>query len=329
MRFQHFVLWSLPSRLPQVSRSSLPGHLVIAHAYAARLKAGMGVTRFMVTRLIRLYPLFFLGQIFGLWVMVLYGYEFMTLLTAFVIGSAVVPWPIQMGDVQVVFPLNDPSWSLFFELAINIVFAITISMLSVKVLLALLAVGALALSAAALHFGDLNIGWAVETMIGGVPRAGFSFIMGILLFQFAPKVKSGNTVPVLLLAGLALLLGMRPKAWWFDLLVVMLLFPAMLFMAVSWQPTGLVERVSHELGRISYPLYIIHAPALYWGSLLIDEDIHAPGLQAAAWLLVVAATLGVSAVLPGFYDQPVCRFLERTLRRSRDPRETTKHHAGP
>lgn len=180
--------------------------------------------------------------------MVLYGYEFMTLLTAFVIGSAVVPWPIQMGDVQVVFPLNDPSWSLFFELAINIVFAITISMLSVKVLLALLAVSALALSPAALHFGNLNIGWAVETIIDGVPRAEFSFIIGILLFQFAPKVKSGNTVPVLLLAGLALLLGMRPKAWWFDLLVVMLLFPAMLFERTLRPSRDRRETTKHHAG---------------------------------------------------------------------------------
>lgn len=289
---------------------------VIAQAYSARLEAGMGVIRFTVLRLVRLYPLFVLGQLFGLGVMALYGYEFMTLFKAFVLGSAILPWPVDMGGVPVVFPLNDPSWSLFFELAINIVFAATLSMLSVGALLALLAVSAMALLAAVLHFGDLNIGWSPENMAGGVPRAAFSFIMGILLYRFAPKVKTGNAVSVLLLIGLVPLLAIGPQAWWFDLLVVVILFPAMLFMAASWQPTGMVRGISYALGRISYPLYIIHAPALYWGWLVIDKDTSSAGLQASAWLLVVAATLLVSAVLPTLYDEPVRRFIAKAINRS-------------
>lgn len=153
-------------------------------------------------------------------------------------------------------------------------------------------------------------------MIGGIPRAGFSFFMEVFLFKFAPKVKTGNAVPVFLLICFPLLLFIGVRAWWFDFLVVMLIFPAMLFIAASWQPTGLLKRISFNLGRISYPLYIIHAPILYWGWLVIDRNIWSPILQAIAWGLVATLALLISASLPIIYDEPVRRLFNRAINSS-------------
>ena len=287
---------------------------VIAQAYSPHLQAGMSLVQFTILRLVRLYPLYFLGQLLGLCILALFGHDAMLLIKAFILGSIMIPWPIYIENIPPIFPLNGPSWSLFFEMAINIAFALTVAMLSSRVLLSLLAVSALALVAAAMHFGSLHLGWNAYNLVGAVPRVGFSFIAGILLFRFAPRIRTGNMVPLLVLVALLPLLIIGPKRWWLALAIIMLVFPPMLYLAASWQPTGAVKTICHELGRISYPLYIIHTPALYLGEKIISDSGIPEAWKVIAWATLVVLIVVTSAILPNLYDKPVRSAIERAIK---------------
>lgn len=289
---------------------------VIAQAYSARLQTGMGLFQFTAMRLVRLYPLFFLGQLLGLIVFALHGYDMTALLKAFIAGIVLVPWPITVGNVPPIFPLNGPSWSLFFEIAVNIAFAAVITVLSRKLLFALAVVSGLALAGTAAHFGSLHVGWNPQNFIGGVPRVTFSFVIGILILRFAPKVKLGSTVPLLLALAIIPILAAGPRKWWIDLGVVTFIFPALVYYAASWQPTGPIKLVAQWLGRISYPLYIIHMPALYFASAVVAKWELSGADKAVVFAATVLGTILISALLPRFYDEPIRRAASKMINRN-------------
>jgi len=285
---------------------------VIAQAYGARLKDGMSLRMFMVVRLVRLYPLYFLGQVLGLGILAVSGHETLVLLKAFAMGIFMMPLPVDIKDVPLIFPLNSPSWSLFFEISINLAFVFLVTV-SPKKTLYLIAASSLVVAATALRFGNLDVGWNVYNFVGGFPRVAFSFLVGVFLVGTTPGVRKGNHVPVLIMAAVLVILAAPYQSWWFDLIIVLLVFPVIVFAAAVFQPTGAVWWVSCRLGRISYPIYIIHAPLLHLGALLIKEWNVSSELQPLAWAATLTTILVLSEVAVTFYDQPVRRALPHVL----------------
>ena len=85
------------------------------------------------------------------------------------------------------FPLNGPSWSLFFEYIGNVLYALIIRRLS-KVALTLLVIvlGILHTGFAVLDisgYGSIGVGWTIDTMnfFGGLLRMLFPFTAGMLV----------------------------------------------------------------------------------------------------------------------------------------------------
>lgn len=291
---------------------------VIAKAYGARLRAGMGLRKFMAARLMRLYPLFFLGQVLGFAVMAVTGHDPAALAQAFAAGALLLPLPVSFGEISLIYALNSPSWSLFFELAINLAFVFLV-LVTRRRLVQLILVSALALIATALRYGSLDVGWNLGNFAGGVPRVAFSFLVGMYLAQSAPAMRSGNGLPLALILAVLALVLMPVRAWWFDALTVLFVLPAVVYRAASRQPTGLVARVSRQLGRISYPVYIIHAPLLHLGDWLIRAWQVPAALHPLAWAAILAIILLLSELAVSHYDQPVRRGLPRVLDLVRRP----------
>ncbi|WP_410217410.1 acyltransferase family protein [Paracoccus sp. (in: a-proteobacteria)] len=281
---------------------------VIAQAYGARLQSGMSLGRFMTIRLVRLYPLFILGQLLGVLALAVAGHEFGLLLMALAAGAVLAPIPLTVNEAPLIFPLNGPAWSLFFELAVNVAFVFLIP-LGFRKMVGLCALSALAVSAAAAKFGSMDMGWNVYNFIGGFPRVTFSFLAGAILFHLAARPKDGSLIPLILMMAVLAVLSVTVQGWWIDLFIVLLVFPAVILLAAAWQPTGRIKAVSKLLGGISYPLYIIHAPLLHLGSAVIHRWNLSTLQSGLAWAVVFSLIVILSHVVMSAYDQPIRRAL--------------------
>ena len=88
------------------------------------------------------------------------------------------------------YPLNGPSWSLFFEYIGNILYALFLRRLPTKVLTVLVGLAGIGLASFAIFnfsgYGHLGVGWSMGdyNLIGGFLRLLFSFSIGLLMSLF-------------------------------------------------------------------------------------------------------------------------------------------------
>ncbi len=134
-----------------------------------------------------------------------------------------------------------------------------------------MAVSALGL-AAILHFGpehDLHVGWIAENLSGGFCRVGYSFFAGVLLYRLfasrnTPRTEGRRAFVSWIILGLvAILLGAKPQTSirpYYEFAAVILLFPAIIYCALLFEPAGAGRRVCKFLGAASYAIYAIHVP---------------------------------------------------------------------
>jgi len=276
---------------------------VLAHAYGPRLQAGLSPARFMGLRLARLWPAYGLGIAAAVTIALLTTRP-AGLWEATLTALLFLPVPQDLGQGPSLFPLDLPAWSLFFELAANLTYAVLHRFLTVRRLFALLALAVIGLIIVACRADGLHAGWAPDNFPGGAPRAAFGFFAGVLIQRLWPaglKPASGSVPALVGLAALSVLLvpvavPFRPV---FDVLVVVLVFPfSVAALAAAKLPTGL-GRVTAAIGLISYPLYVLHMPFMPW-------------LRASP-LLVLPALLLASYLVGRWVEPPLRARLERAL----------------
>jgi peptidoglycan/LPS O-acetylase OafA/YrhL len=97
----------------------------------------------------------------------------------------------------------------------------------------------------------------------------------------------------------------------FDPMMVLFAFPALLVLAVQGEPTGVTRRVSLFVGDVSYPLYVTHFPIMQLFLYVVGP--HKPVGTALALLIAVElATIAAVAVLVlMLYDRPLRAWLRR------------------
>jgi peptidoglycan/LPS O-acetylase OafA/YrhL len=316
---------------------------VVAHAYADRMP-GLGASRLILIRLIRLYPLFLLGFV-------------ISVVCAEVRNSARLDeapiwqlWPNalmlptlphtpqwELFGVLAFFPLNIPGWSLTAEMLVNIVFALVWMIVrpGLRTLAAIVAIAAAALLASAFYYGNLDIGWGWSTAPGLLTRVAFGFPAGVLLQRlYAQGVRAPRLPGWLLLASLgALLLAVRAPEQWragWESFFVIVLCPLYVWLGAS--ATG--GRVGDWLGaasaRLSYAIYAIHYPIM---RLLIDLcrrfwDVEAGRVPIFVGGLLCVAVLAAWAA-DALYDRPIRRWLTRVFLSGKAPKgaETTSKTA--
>jgi peptidoglycan/LPS O-acetylase OafA/YrhL len=286
---------------------------VIAHAYEARLGDGLSFGRFALIRIGRLYPLYLLGLMVGLAQLVVQQtaltHDPVGLAASLVTGLLMLPGRI--AGVRYIYPLNNPSWSLFYELVVNAAFALTARWLTPVRLILVVAISLLALTGLALVHKNLSIGakWDRIGLPGGLTRVSFSFFAGVLIHRYRPSraIRSDLATAAIAIAPvLACIVG--PYDWRFDLPIDVVCLPALVWIGAAIQPRSApVAAIAAVAGTMSYGLYALHFPILLWMSGLAGSRID-PHLAMAA---TGAAALAAAYLATRFFDEPLRRRLAR------------------
>jgi peptidoglycan/LPS O-acetylase OafA/YrhL len=304
---------------------------VLAHAYEAQLRAGsLGPASFIRIRLARLYPLALLGVLMGVGVGVvmyapmLHGAGAMEFAGTASANLLVLPLgKLSYAHDHPLFAFNAPVWSLFWELAVNAVYAAIVSHLGLKALGTLIGLAGLALVAIAAAHGSLQAGAEAASFGAGAARVGYSFFCGVALNHLVnrPRVTNQHASPMLAagVLGLVLLAPMPIGSRIFDPVAVVLVFPGVLVLALRGEPTGWARRAALFVGDLSYPLYVTHFP-------IMQLFLHFTGgaKPAGATLALVIATelatiAAVSVLALVLYDRPIRSWLRHRRRTPMDP----------
>jgi peptidoglycan/LPS O-acetylase OafA/YrhL len=301
---------------------------VIAHAYEARLRTGLSLREFVVVRAIRLYPLAALGALLGTLVLLIKHHvapervgSVAQILASGAFNALLLPTFLgadasRGGDL---FPGNGPLWSLFFEGLANLGWAACLAAAGMAGLTATTLVCGAVFAIALFLGGGANIGWDLATGLLGLPRVGYGFLLGALLYRWRGLQHGGPrmSVPGLPLALIGVLAA--PASVWWDALSLFLLLPLILVLAVNGSASGFTR----WLGELSYPLYVLHFPLLALAAGMQRSILQ----NWSAFLLCTVAcgvALLVSSVALYCYDRPVRSWLMRRL-----GRKQTESHGGP
>jgi peptidoglycan/LPS O-acetylase OafA/YrhL len=299
---------------------------VLAHAYAERLAKGMSVADFLAARLIRLYPLYVLASLLTLALVLVpatHGHYHPPdrSLQTIVFAALFLPQidPTQPG-LQL-FPLVGPAWSLAFELAANLVFALVATRLNTRLLAILIGVGAALLIAAAWHFGAIDLGYSQTNAWGGIGRVGFGFFAGVAAY----RLWQADALPWLRLpawAAVAIVLEIfcvQPAQFQAanDVALVIIVMPALVLASARREPGARLARPFALFGAASYGIYVLQNPVDQWYETLVPwkhvRDYGGFGSWGAVAL--VGATVTAALLLDRWYDVPVRAGLTRAWRR--------------
>ncbi|OWV85535.1 acetyltransferase [Rhizobium sp. N122] len=268
----HFQERYAPSAYVAVDFFFVLSGFIIAEIYGKRLSRGLPFQSFMAARIKRLYPLYLIGILVGLAQIILLtswglrGQSVIDLMVSTLANGAFLPSPmyfLQASPMQGMFPINGPAWSMFWELLINIFFAVWLFRLSIRALCLVALLSAAFLVFVGLKYGMLNIGWEWPSAIGGLPRVMFSFTAGVVisrLFGGMPAWRKGWTalVPCLLLMiciAAPVPSVLRP---YYDLMFAMALAPLIVMLGLFLEMPAKLEALATWIGYISYPVYILH-----------------------------------------------------------------------
>ncbi len=294
--------------------------LVIASNYESRLRGALTASRFMLERLIRLWPMFIVGVGFAavkcLGQIAAHDDKALTLSgMAVVLATEVFMLPSPVGSGSL-FPMNGPAWSLFFELVINGAFAVLLFRFRKSWLCAAAGLGALLVIPSTLKAGGMNVGWEWDTAIAGLGRVLYSFTIGILLYRAGVTTprRRGWMMALPIAALVALLVLPVAPAWRlpFDLTVAWAASPLLLILGARWQAPKWLEKPCEILGDLSYPLYAVHFPLVFIAGF-VARKLHLPAAVWAPGFMVAVVLLAYG--LGRWVDPWARQTLKTTLRR--------------
>jgi peptidoglycan/LPS O-acetylase OafA/YrhL len=305
---------------------------VICHAYENKLRGTMSFSTFAKMRLIRLYPLYILGLVLGsLYEIAKFAkfgqhaqlFTLPQLVSQFAAGLFFLPAPPTLVHIaasqQLLFPMNGPAWSLFFELMINFIYAALIYQFSRRGLAAAIALSLALLIWSMVASGTPDGGSTWSTFLVGIPRVSFSFLLGVYLRRYhTDHVPTGKSSPGrlallgLLLVAIAVVFPADPtQAIWASLAIIIAGFPLMLLAAARIELDGIPRLLSHQAGEASYAIYVIHLPLLLWTYPVFRVLFHAQNYPLAFALGYGVAITMLGIALAPTYDAPVRKWLRQ------------------
>lgn len=308
---------------------------VIGYAYDDRIGKGMSLKVFFKRRLIRLHPMIIMGAVMGAISFCLQGsvqwdgthIPFTLVILALLCTLFLIP-AIPGGCYEVrgngeLFPLNGPSWSLFFEYIGNILYALFMHRLSNKALTVLVLVSGAGLGYFAIAdvagYGMIGVGWTLDGMNfpGGLLRMLFPFSFGLLLSRhFTPgKVRGAFWICTVALIVLFCVPYIEKWNGIYEMLCIAVLFPCLVWIGASGTTTDRQSSaICRFLGDISYPLYAIHYPLMYYFyAWLIDNKLYTLEETWPIALAVYSGSIALAYLCLKCYDIPLRKWLSQKL----------------
>ena len=315
---------------------------VISHAYGTR--ENINFKEFFARRLIRLYPMFLFGLTFGAVVLFFYSrdnlsdYSTFDIFLSFIANALYIPYFNNHGIVTfddqnsygVLFPSNDPSWSLCFEIFINLFFFAILRLGLRKIILfsglsfiSMLAVGVVS----SLIHGKLGVelegGWGADNFIDGVPRVAYGFSMGIALnilvtgnfFKRVENALKGRaSIPYFLFFAMITIFAfpnIKHVSTTYYLVSITAFCPVLVvFGALCHHQSLHINYVSGFLGWISYPVYCIHFPIIRFVKTIYENGY---GITVHPFFVACGSAVFAAALVTKYYDEPVRAMLTRKL----------------
>ncbi len=310
--FYHVLGALLPQGRLAVDFFFMLSGFVIAHSYADRLHGGMAFKDFALRRIIRLQPMIALGAALGLLCALfairrgVTGLSALEALGLSLQSALLIPQFRPIHGLEGVFPLNEPFWSLFFEIAANAAYALGLCRLSRG--RSTLLVGASLLAVIAI--GDVG-GNTVGTFAAGLPRVMFGFFAGVLIHEFRcagwfPQFRA----PLAVLVATLVVVFMEPVSLAGPALVPAFAVLAAIIVFASADGGQTSHPLATALGQISYPLYTLHAPIYNFFAIGVAASALGPKAQGAI-VLVAAPAVSLAAAYAAYFcvDVPSRRAL--------------------
>lgn len=303
---------------------------VIGYAYDNRWRS-MKIKDFLKRRVIRLHPMVVMGAVIGGMMFYFQGCSVwdvskVTVLALFLatfMNALMIPATpgTEIRGLGEMYPLNGPSWSLFFEYIGNLLYALFIHRFSTRALAVLVFVAGCGLATFAIWgpYGDICAGFQLTgtEFTAGLLRLLFSFSAGLLLFRiFKPaKVKGAFWICSLSLIILMAVprIGGAEHLWLnglYDTVCFVVFFPLLVYLGASGKTTDKVTTALCKfLGAISYPLYMVHYPFIYLYYAWVKNENLTFVQSLPGALAVVLGSMILAYLCLKFYDIPVRRFL--------------------
>ena len=292
---------------------------VIANAYESRLRDTMTFSEFVIVRAIRLYPMIVIGALVGaITVAITTTVPLATLITTTAAAVLVLPCPSQLFGAphDSLWPIDPPAWSLFWEIVINLIFGVILYKARIKTLYIVILAGFVMLLAVAYNFNTLETGFIVDNWWGGLARVIFGFTLGIVLNRLnltgrLPKIRAN----ILVISGVLLVIfAIRFNQYKgiYDILVVTIVFPVIIIAGLNVQTKNILWIWS---GRLSYPLYLVHAPILYLIKPMTEGM--SPHMRLGYSLIAVLISVCAAFMIDVFCDQPLRAGLTKSLTQKR------------
>lgn len=279
---------------------------VIAYAYDRRLGAQLSSKEFIWGRYVRFYPLYFAGFVAGL----LYelgmiairhpqAVSVKTLVTASVASLLFLPFPFgQRGNN--IFAFNVPSWSLFYELVVNAIYAVIFRFLTVRVLRIVSVVSGLIFGSGIVASGTGDIGALADQATLAIARTIFSFSVGVLIYRNGPNAVRFPLIGIFCLLIIPMLAPAGPVV---NIIFVFIISPLVVMLGSSVEPQHVrLVRCFRFLGMISFPIYAMHRPVLSFAQFISKRTDISPVIMLVA---VICMLVAVSPLIERFYDRPI------------------------
>ncbi|MEU2154388.1 acyltransferase [Streptomyces sp. NPDC019396] len=295
---------------------------VLAHAYEDRLRRGMTPLEFLRRRWARLYPLYGLGLLLGIVhavVCIQYGsptepWSWARLFTVLPFSLLMLPAPV----TQVLFPLNGPMWSIFFELLANLLWvAFWRPLQSLRALVVTVLVCGVLYSCAVYYWETPAVGLTWETFPGGLARVCCSFAAGLLIHRLRDRLRAPSVPPLLLMVSLPVMALTSPGPI-AQLVSVVLVFPVIVLMGARSEPWSATRGFYDRLGKASYCVYVLHRPlaALVYGAALQFAGLRMEAFAPWGGVVFLGGLVVGGLLLTDRFETPARWWLTRNLPRA-------------
>ena len=290
---------------------------VIAHSYGKKLDGHrLSFLEFVKLRFIRLYPMNFIGTAIGVAynaALIVGGLHEPVGVDSFATLAAmsflIVPVLSENPINDLIYPMNWPVWSLFFEIIANVLYGLLSRSMNWLVLVAIVLAGT-----TITVWGGLDVGAEAESFWHGFGRVFSGFAMGLLIYQVWASGKFNGPYLGLLPLGIIclVLFAMPVKVTPLIYLLCLVAFSFVVLAGARLDTVGRELKWCAFLGGLSYPVYLLHGPIVSALAGAAKKLSQSPLAEGAIVLLasLIITTLAAMACLK-YFDIPVREWLKR------------------